>query len=256
MIERATTAAGINAVLNHPDVRPWVANAADGAIDMTPVVADARNFVLMGDHGGCVFLFVQPGLYEVHTQVLPAARGAWTRSMTEASVRYMFTKTDAYEVVTRIPKGHVAAKAAAEVQGMRYEFTRQAGVVFRDRRVDVHIYSFRLQDWVPRGCGLLETGQWLHRRMEQEAQRLAIDTPTHDDDENHNRYVGAAVEMMFGGQVGKAIAFYNRWVTLARQARDGQLQHISLVSLQPLVIQFDIGLMQFHAGDIEVIRTC
>jgi hypothetical protein len=166
------------------------------------------------------------------------------------------TKTDAYEIVTRIPAGHLGAKAAAEAQGMRHEFTRENGCLFRGEVRDVHIYSFRLQDWVPRGRGLVETGRWLHERMEAEARRLGIDVPTHEDDENHNRYVGAAAEMAFGGQCLKAAGFYNRWVTLARHTRNGVLQHISLVSTDPLVIRFDIGLMKFNNGDIEVIREC
>lgn len=256
MISRAQDATQLNAILNHPQVRPWVANTGDGILDMSMVVADTRNIILMGEHGGCAFLFVQPGVYEVHTQVLPQGRGAWTRALTEACMRHMFTRSDAYEIVTRIPAGHIAAKAAAEAQGMRHEFTRESGVVFRDRRTAVHIYSFRLQDWAPRAPGLIDTGRWLHERMEKEAKRLGITTPTHDEDENHNRYVGASVEMVFGGHPAKGVGFYNRWVTLARQSRGGVLQHVALVSVNPTVVRFDIGLMKFHADDIEVIQPC
>lgn len=256
MIERQTTADRINQIINHPAVRPWVANSDEGELDLSATVADQRNHVLMGEHGGVAFLWVQDGVYEAHTQVLPKGRGEWTRSLTEACVRHMFTKTDAYEIMTRVPSGHIAAKAAAEAQGMRFEFTRHRGVMFRDQVVDCHIYSFRLQDWVARTPALAETGQWLHDRMEAEARRLDIDVEAHDPDENHNRYVGAAVEMAFGGQYIKAVQFYNRWVTAARHARSGQLQHIQLVAVDPLVVRFDIGLMRFHDNDIEVIRPC
>ena len=256
MIKRATDAGHLNAILNHPTVRPWVAPKAEGVLDLTGMVADERNVVLMGELGGCAFLWLQPGIYEVHTQVLREGRGKWTRALTEACVRHMFTRTEAYEIVTRVPAGHLAAKAAAEAQGMRFEFTRPEGCLFRDRPTDVHIYSFRLQDWVVRGDGLAETGAWLHSRMEQEADRLGITVPRHDEDPNHNRYVGAAVEMVLGGRPGKGVAFYNRWVSLARQTRGGMLQHVSLVSENPTVIRFDIGLMRFHADDIEVIRSC
>lgn len=256
MIERHFNADRINEILNNPAVRPWVANSTDGTIDLTKTVSDSRNYVLVGELGSVVFLFVGEGIYECHTQVLPRGRGEWTRKLTEACARYMFTKTDAYEIMTRIPAGHIAAKAAAEAQGMRFEFTRPNGIVFRDRVVDCHIHSFRLQDWVPRAAHVEETGQWFHERLEAEAQRLGIKESTHEPDENHNRYVGAALEMAFGGMWTKGISFYNRWVTASRQSRDGKLQHIHLVSVDPLVIRFDIGLLRIHANDIEVIREC
>jgi hypothetical protein len=256
MIERQTNADRINEIVNHPAVRPYVANSNEGVLDLTATVADQRNHILCGDHGAVAFLWAQDGIYEAHTQVLPRGRGEWTRELTEACVRHMFTRTDAYEIMTRVPAGHIAAKTAAEAQGMRFEFTRPRGVMFRDRVVDCHIYSFRLQDWVARTPVLAETGEWLHERMEEEAARLALDVEPHEADDNHNRYVGAAIEMAFGGQWAKAVGFYNRWVTAARHIRNGKLQHVQLVSVDPLVVRFDIGLMRFHADDIEVIREC
>lgn len=256
MIERQHSADRINVILNHPAIRPWVANDSDGVIDLSETIADSRNVVLMGAHGGIAFLWMQPGVYEAHTQVLPAGRGGWTCELTEACARHMFTKTDAYDIATRVPAGHVAAKAAAEAQGMRYEFTRPDGVRFRNRIVDAHLYSFRLQDWVPTGAGLVQTGQWFHERLHEEAARLGIQETPHTDDENHNRYLGAAVEMVFGGQTLKGLGFYNRWVSMSRQAREGKLQHVSLVSVEPTIIQFDLGFLKFSEGDIEVIRSC
>jgi hypothetical protein len=255
MIQRHLTADRINEVVNHPDIRSWIANGTE-PVDLTEQVSDTRNVLLMGEHGGVMFLYVQSGVYEAHTQVLPEGRGKWTRSLTEACVRHMFTKTDAYEILTRVPAGHPAAKAAAEAQGMRFEFTREQGVIFRDQVTAVHVYSFRLQDWVPRAEGLVETGRWLHERMEAEAKRLGIPDEPHEDDENHNRYVGAAVEMALGGQPVKAVGFYNRWVSVSRHKRNGVLQHVTLVSANPMVIRFDIGLMKFADGDIEVIIKC
>lgn len=255
MIRRETNAEAVNSVLNHPQVRPWVANG-DEPLDVSAQIADERNHFLFGEHGGVGFLQVIPGVYEAHTQVLPSGRGEWTRALTEACVRHMFTRTDAYEIITRVPAGHYAAKAAAEAQGMRLEFTRPNGVMFRNRIVDCHILSFRVQDWVARTPALAETGQWLHERMESEALRLGIPIETHEPDENHNQYAGAAVEMMFGGQYGKGVGIYNRWVSAARHVRAGKLQHVQLVSTTPPVVRFDIGLMRFHTDDIEVILTC
>lgn len=252
---RAATAERVNRIVNDPAVRPWVANG-DTPLDLASQVADRRNVFLLGDHGAVAFLFVQSGVYEAHTQVLPAGRGPWTRALTEAAVRTMFAATDAYEITTRVPAGHIAAKAAAEAQGLRFEFTRPNGVVFRNKVCDAHIYSFRVQDWIARTVALEARGEWLHRRMEEEAARLGLGVPTHEPDANHNRYVGAAVEMAFGGQIIKAVNVYNRWVSLARHTRDGRLAHVQLISTNPNVVRFDMGLMRFHADDIEVILEC
>lgn len=255
IVHRVTDPMEVNVIINDPAVRPWVANGNE-PLDVTPQLSDDRNVFLFGEHGGVGFLQVMPGIYEAHTQVLPAGRGEWTKKLTEACVRFMFTRTEAYEIVTRVPSGHVAAKAAAEAQGMKLEFTRSNNVMFRNRVVDCHILSFRIQDWIARTPELASTGAWLHHRMESEATRLGIAVDTHEPDENHNLYVGAAIEMMFGGQYVKAVTFYNRWVSIARHMRDGALQHVQLVSTDPPTVRFDIGLMRFHADDIEVIREC
>lgn len=253
MITRATDAVFLNRVLNDPAVRPWVANDEDGVLDMTSLVAAPGNVTLVGEHGGVMFLRYQPGIYEAHTQVLPSGRGAWTREMTEACAHHMFTRTDAYEITTRVPAGHVAARAATEAQGLKFEFTRPGGCRFRNKTVDSHLFSMRLQDWAMRAPGLVDVGRRIHERMESEAVRLGIGTETHDDDENHNRYVGAAAAMAFGGQVRKGVLFYNRWVSMARHIRAGKLQYVEYVSSVPPVIRFDIGLMRFSDDDIKVI---
>lgn len=257
MIERHLNAEAFNRVLNHTAVRPWVANSDEGVLDASKEVSDTRNVLLMGEFGGTFYRPIQSGVYEVHTAVLPEGRGEWTGRMTAASLKAMFTATDAYEVVTRVPAGHIGALAAAKAAGMRHEFTTPNAVRFRDRMVDLHVLAIRVQDWAATAPGLVERGLWLHERMAAEAKRLGIETPPHeDDDDSHNRYAGCAVEMAFGFQLSKGALLYNRWVSLVRHVRGGKLQHVQVVSLDPPVIRFDIGLMRFHETDIEVIREC
>lgn len=256
MIQREFTANRLNAILNHPAVRPWVANDDAGVIDVSAAVSNERNVLLMGEHGGMFFVCLQPGIYELHTQVLPSGRGEWARDMAEACALFMFTRTDAFEVLTRIPGGHVAARVAAEAMDMRMEFLREGGCVFKNRVTDLRVYSQRIQEWAARAPGMVDLGRWLHNRMAQEAARLGLPNVLHDDDENHNRYVGVATAMAFGGQPGKAVSYYNRWVSICRHGADGKLHTVELVSVNPLVIRFDLGLMKMVGDDIEVIRTC
>lgn len=249
-LTRETNADRINAVLNDPSVRPFVADESEGVLDISRTASDPRNVLLMGEHGGCMFFWLQPGVYEVHTQVTRDGRGEWTRRLTEACAWWMFTQTDAYEIVTRVPEGHVAAKTAARAQGMRHEFTRAGECLFRGRLGDVSIHSFRIQDWIADAPWIEERGSWFHGRLHAEAARLGITGEPHDEDPNHNRYVGAAFEMALAGQVVKAVLWYNRWAMVCRHPP------IAIVQRVPLVIRFDIGLLKIEHGDIEVLSSC
>lgn len=247
-IKREKDASRINWVLNHPSVRPWTANTADGALDITPAVENENNYLLMGEHGGCMFFRIMPMVYEVHTNVLETGRGAWTKEFTAAAARWMFINTDCVEILTRVPEGHVAARAATLRAGGRYEFTREKGCLFQDRCVDVAIYALRVQDWLTFAEGLTERGDWFHKRLCEEARRLGITEQAHPPDENHNRYVGAAVEMLLAGQIDKGIFLYNRWALVSRHAT------VSLAARDPVTVRIDVGYLTLHDGDIELRR--
>lgn len=248
-VMRERDAGRINQILNNPAVRPWIAKG-DDAVDIHAAVADERNFALLGQWGACMCFMLQPGIYEVHTQVLPEGRGQWTNDLTASCARWMFTRTDSYEVLTRVPRGHVAAKAAALGQGMRYEFTRHNECVFRGRTVDVDIYALSIQAWVS-GCDeMVEIGRKFHDRLHDEAVRIGIENRAHEDDENHNRYVGAAVEMMRYGRVGKALSWYNRWASVCRH------EPITVLQMSPPIVRIDHGLiLTFRDGEMEVTRA-
>jgi hypothetical protein len=77
MLTRSFDTARINAVVNHPEVRPFVGSPEYGEIDMTPVVAKMEDWFLMGDHGGFLLSWSAPGVREIHTFVLPEGRGRW-----------------------------------------------------------------------------------------------------------------------------------------------------------------------------------
>lgn len=246
-ITREYSAERINYVLNHPDVRPWVADESEGILDISRQVENKRNVLLMGEYGGCFFAKLTTTMYEVHTQVLPEGRGAWLKDFLRAVRHYIFTRTDAVEVVTRVPLGHLGAKHAAKYVGMKHEFTRPDGCKFKGEILPVEIYSERIQDWASEAPYLVEKGQWLHDRMHEAGEIAGITEVPHDDDENHNRYVGATLEMVYGGQCEKAVAFYNRWALMSRHAT------IELLSASPPVIKFDVGIMRLTETGVEIV---
>lgn len=245
---REFDAKNINKVLNEPRVRPWVADASEGVIDISAKVAIKENVLLMGQYGGVMFDWYGGGIYEFHTQLLPEGRGEWARKFFTDCAHFMFTRTDCCEALTRVPEGHIAAKAGALGLGMKFEFTRENECKFRGKLGDVSIYSYTIYDWIKIAPYITERGAWLHERMNEEALRIGITAKPHETDDNHNRYVGAAVEMGMNGQLRKAVIIYNRWALVSRHAL------VQAVQEKPPVIRMDIGLMQFNGDDIQIVR--
>lgn len=234
-----------NSICNHPDVRPRI-DSNGGQVDVSEQVAAPYNFLLTGVYGGCLFLGVIPGVFEVHSACLPEGRGPWMRSFTDSVLRWMFIRTNAWEITTRVPHGHGPAKALTLANGFRHEFTREDQCVFLGKSVPVDIYRLDIYDWVERSAWAEEQGRIFHDQLHAEADRLGITAPAHEDDPQHNKVAGASVEMARVGQVTKAVLFYDRWAFTARHSL------ISLVSEDPPVVHMDIGNMHITPTGIEV----
>jgi hypothetical protein len=246
MIERASSADLFNSFLNDPYVRPDVATDELGTLDISTVMADPRNVVLQGEHGGFVFVQIVPGVYEVHTVTLKSGRGQWAVDVAHAASRYLFTQTDAFEITTRIPRKHLGARTLALNAGMMLDFSVPDGCRWRGIAQPIDIYSFRIQDWIKDADDCVDTGRWFHGRLLEEARRIGVTDNPHPNDDVHNRYVGACMEMAFAGQVIKAVNFYNRWALCARHPA------IQLLALDPPTIKMDIGILRIVGNDIEV----
>lgn len=249
-LRREFSAEHLNRVVNDPSVFNWVKGAFEGEyLDLTPMVQDRNNVLLMGEHGGVVFTQHQMGLYEAHTQVLPAGRGAWTLKMVNAALSYMFSRTEAVEIVTRVPEGNVAALALTRAIHGDLEFRREAGWILEGKVVPADLYSLSVQKWMKTAPGLTERGQWFHNRLEQEYSRLGKTTPQHPEDAIHDRYVGASIEMILGGQPQKAVVFYNRWAKMAGY------EEIRVVTDRPLVVDIREALILVRDRNFWVM-TC
>lgn len=232
-LERHFVAKFVNEIVNHPSVAPHVLLTHEEA-DLTAVVADPANVVLVADHGAIVFQQLQPGLFEAHTQVLPSGRGEWGRWFVLAALHWLFCSTTAVEVVTRVPQGNVPARAGMRVLervfGPLHELRREEGW-FRDGEpIPADVYSLPINKWLRAAPGLTERGQWFHDKLEAEYEKVGKKHLAHADDGVHDRAVGAACEMIWGGQVQKALVFYNRWALIAGYAP------IRVVSEQPLAL--------------------
>jgi hypothetical protein len=248
LIHRTLDARRLNAVANHPDVRPWI--GGEGELDLTAIVSNTANFALEAEHGGWIFVRHEPGIYELHTLFLPEGRGrACLRAWREAE-RFMFAATDAREIVTRVPANNFGAGAAALICGFRQRFTRKHAFRTQDLEwVDVSYQALAIDAWWPRDPEALKAGELFHARLER-AKALADSVlPDHPEDRAHDRAAGAACLMIGAGNPRKGAWFYNRWAALAGYPP------IAIRTEAPLTIDVGAGvIVQVNHGTMEVIR--
>lgn len=240
-IERRFDAAFINRVANDPSVDRWVRGYLTGEIDFSEAVADQRNILLVGEHGGMLFHAHQPGLFECHTLVLPSGRGRWTLGLVEACLHWVFTRTDAIEVMTRVPKGNVRARALVQAIHGVYEFTNKTGWVMDLDTVPADIFSMHVQAWIRDAPGLPERGAWFHAKLEKELARFGKGFQRWDA--SGDRHIGAAIEMILGGQPHKGVIFFNRFAAL------GGYAPASVISTDPVSIDIQTGILIASADD-------
>lgn len=243
---REYAAERINAVVNDPGVRPWV-GAGSHRLDLTPVIANPANVLMMGQGGGLVFTQSEPGVYEVHTQFVPEARGAAALQAVHDALRWMFTRTDAVEIVTKVPDGNKAALGLVRSIRGEHLFSRPNVWPTDSGPVGVGYYSKTIMQWASHADGLAETGDWFHEKLEAAKTAQGASAPIHDDDDAHDRYVGAAAEMIMAGQIVKGVNFYNHW---ARFAGYGL---ISIIGQNPILLDIGDAVLAVRDDDFEVI---
>jgi hypothetical protein len=246
-IERVFEADRANEIVNDPSVFPWVCGNHKEKIDLSKVVSDKNNIVLMAEHGCIIFIKHQEGLYECHTNVLPSGRGQWVIDYGFGALDWMFSNTDAYEIITKCPKNNVLSVLAARKCGFTKDFTTRPIWPVEGKLCPVDVYSIRIQEWARFAPNLIEKGHWFHSYLEAEYEKKKINLPIHDEDESHDRYVGATISLIQGGQIGKAISFYNRFAVMS------SYQKISVISVNPVVIDIHESKLKINENGFEVI---
>lgn len=245
MLERYTTAERINEIINHPEIYPWIKGGNSGPLDLTFFAANPNNVCLVGKYGCVLFQKLQAGVYEFHTCVLPEGRGGWMLEQWKDVSRWMFTKTDAFELMTKCPDGNLASKAGAKSVGCSLVFRTSPIWPTDSGLVPVDVYSIILQHWIKQTPELAETGAFFHSKLEEKYRKLGKSEEIHPEDKVHDQYVGAAAEMLQNGQTQKAIATYNRWAIMAGY------KPIS-VNYEPVIDIFEAKL-RIKENDFDVI---
>lgn len=106
----------LNYLVNHPEIRPFVGGDVTKPIDLTPAVNDPANIMLGGDHGAFCCSWTGPGVYEVHTLILPEGRGKWA---------YEFARS-ARQHIVELGAKHLWTRVQPDAANVRF-FTLRAG---------------------------------------------------------------------------------------------------------------------------------
>lgn len=197
----------------------------------------------MVEGGGILFTQQEPGFYEVHTNFLKAFRGRYAIDASLAAYRWMFTHTECMALMTRVPAFNRAAAKFCAIVGATREFERKAVWPTKDGLVDMSYWALRYDDWLRKTPGLVASGAAFHVKLDEEFARHGVSAPRHADEECHDRYVGACVEMVYGGQPEKGVTLYNLW------ARFAGYKPVTLLSKTPLVIDIGDAVLQVINGD-------
>jgi hypothetical protein len=239
-VVRSFDAEAINKVFNDPAVFPLIAAPGSAPIDVTPLLQDQRNILLVAEGGGVLFIWQEAGTYEAHN-ALAKARVAL------ATCRWMFTHTDCMEILIRVPAINQAADEFCKLIGATKEFERKEIWQAEEGAVDMAFWSLQYYGWVRNTFTLKKSGQKLHQKLVEEYARLGHAELARTDEDCHELYSGVCFETILGGQLDKAVILYNRWARFAGYAQ------ISLVSHDPPLIDIAESLLQITGDTFKVI---
>ena len=242
---RSFDAERLNEILNIPEVHKWAALPDQKELDVTPLIENRDNYLLMAEDksGGILFEKKEVGMYEVHTQFDPKSRGTGPVRAVKEMLGWMFANTDAVQLVTRVSVDNKPAYKLAE-HFSNLEYVHKDRWIIGDESSEVHVFTLRLYDWIRNWKDLSEEGKEFHDDLE-----LMLGHKSHEDDLAHDRWVGACVQMIRGGQVHKGVAVYNNWTVCSGY------EPIKLISSDPVVLDMRSGIVVIRSnGTFDVVR--
>lgn len=240
MIHRTFEAGHLNAIANLPDVRPLLGGV--GEIDLAHVLEVPENIALVTEHGGFVLTRVAPSMYEVHSLFQPG-HGTHPIKAMRAAQEWMFTRTDAVSIFSKVPASNRAAKGLAVVGGLQPVFERDHALFGPTQFVELSLMHWAMN------CGELEAhGERFHALLDAAKAAAGSGLPKHPHDAAHERAVGASLLMFERGQPHKAAAFYNLWAGVAGY------QPITLLGVAPIAVDAGDAVLGMGVNGLEVLK--
>lgn len=244
-VVRTMDSAFLEKIANHPDVRPWLGGS--GPLRFDAIFADPNNLAFQTEHGGFIVHKLDLGIYECHSMFLPAGRGGEARQAMVDSLRYMFTKTDCMEIVTKAPDDNPAAFGAARAMGFVSSFRLERGwKTQKGEMIGVECMRLPFSKWLRRDDKVEKFGDWFQEQLES-GTKMAF--PGQFSERSYRHSIGATVMMIQAGNVIKGVSVYNLWAKFAL------FPMMKLLSLTPTVVEFDQIVIEFNSdGEMEILK--
>lgn len=245
-IHRSMDGVRWNEIANHESVRPFL--GGDGPLELSAIVEAPTNFAFATPNGGYILWALGSGRYDVHSLFLPDGRGEEARRAMQQVETFMFSRTDCTEGRTTIAEDNRAAKALALDGGFekRFELQRMPWSEGVTKRAE--FFALTLERWALTAEQTRRVGQWFHDCLSCVKGETGSTLEIHEDEFVHTRMAGAAALLIHGGQVEKAVAFYNMWALATHY------QPITLLSKRPAVIDVGDAIIQANPTNLEIVQ--
>ena len=154
-VDRVVDYEALDTIARHPDIYPYISDDASPAADdftTSDLLLNPANLFL-GLHindvlkGFWMFLSRSYDILEVHTCLLPEARGDIATKGAPAALRHVFTSTPTMTLVTHVPTPNHAAHKFASWVGFKTLHTIKDAWRKDGKTSDVEVMCFSVFDW-------------------------------------------------------------------------------------------------------------
>lgn len=243
---RTFDATFLNSVANHPDIRPTL-GGTDPVLDLSVAVSKLQNYCFVNEFGGFVGMrgVIGAPIIECHTMFLPHSPPRKIVRFMQECQEYLFTRTDCTKIVTKVADDNVSGDKLSILGGFKEDFRRENAWKLG---IGVSYRSLPLDRWLAVCSSTLEAGKAFHKLLEDHKKAKGSALQTHEDDEIHDRWVGAAMLMALRGNVVKGVDTYNIWAAFA-----GYMP-VVLLSEQPPVVDIHDAVIGTDGTNLQVLH--
>ncbi len=235
---RTLDARFLNQIANDPRVRPFLLGR--GVLDLTLLVENPANVCIVCSAGGILAVQVTPQLYEFHTvSTLDHDGVADMLQLGADGIGYLFSHTTCREIVARVPVDNRNAHIFATHCGFRDIGLQREFAPGRNAR----LMRATLEDWIAKAT-LPRVEGFSIQSLIAESLQFAVRAP---DNEQRDRYLGAALLMAKSGQVLKGVEVHNLGAFIYG------FPPITLLSQMPTIIDIGDAVVGLENGQAEVM---
>jgi hypothetical protein len=109
--------------------------------------------------------------------------------------------------------------------------------------VGMQFRSLTYGDWVQRSKDCRKLGQLFHEKID-----AVRGEASHAPDKLHDHWVGATIACAIAGNLGKGIAYYNRW------ARQIGYADATIINVNPPLVDVGDAIVQISNGALDVLE--